>query len=127
MSQPGNGNKILGEMASQSMEWFDTTGARGTVNECVKFSQKLIQSLMKDNLSEVKTKDKSQMLAYVGKTLDQVARLVQFSAGGADSRQEVTLSSLLPLLSEEEMAIFDKALARLTAPDIGGKPPSELH
>ena len=128
MSQaPGNGNKILGEMVSQSMEWFDTVGARGTVNECVKFSQKLIQSLMTDDLGDVKTKDKSQMLAYVGKTLDQVARLVQFSAGGADSRQEVTLSSLLPLLSEDEMAIFDKALARLTAPAIGAKQPSELH
>ena len=119
------GAQVLGQMVSQTMEWFDSPGAQGTVNECVKFSKKLIASLLKDDLTEVKAKDKSQMLAYVGKTLDQVSRLVQFGAGAADSRQEVTLATLLPLLSEEEMAIFDKALARITA--TGDTPKSELH
>jgi hypothetical protein len=121
------GAKVLGEMVGQTMEWFDTAGAKGTVNECVQLSQKLVKSLMEDDLTEVRTKDKSQMLAYVGKTLDQVARLVQFSAGGADSRQEVSLASLLPLLSEDEMVIFDRALARLTAVDTGANQQSVRH
>lgn len=127
MDRRENGAKVLGEMVSQTMEWFDAPGAKGTVNECIKLSQKLVKSLMKDSLSDVGVKDKSQMLAYVGKTLDQVARLIQFSQGSPDSRQEVTLANLLPLLNEEEMVIFDRALARLTAPAIGENPPSKLH
>ena len=95
------------------------------VNECVKMSRKLIASLLSDDLGDVKAKDKSQMLAYVGKTLDQVARLVQFSEGKADTRQEITVASLLPHLSEEELAIFDKALARIEA--TGASEKSELH
>jgi aspartyl-tRNA synthetase len=124
-SNKETGDRIAGELVAQTMEWFEGDIAKETVNECVKFSQKLIRSLMGADLTEVKAKDQSQMLAYIGKTLDQVARLVQFGEGKPDSRQEVTLASLLPLLTEDEMAIFDKALARIEA--TGASEKSELH
>lgn len=120
-----NGDKIAADLVAQTAEWFDAGNAKPMVNECVKMSRKLIASLLSDDLGDVKAKDKSQMLAYVGKTLDQVARLVQFSEGKADTRQEITVASLLPHLSEEELAIFDKALARIEA--TGASEKSELH
>ena len=120
-----NGNKIAADLVAQTAEWFDAENAKPMVNECVAFSRKLISQLMADDLTEVKPKDKSQMLAYVGKTLDQVARFIQFSQGKADSRQEVTVASLLPHFTEEEMAIFDKALARIEATGANAK--SGLH
>ena len=95
------------------MSWFDAVPAKQTVNECVKFARKIVQSLAKEELTEIKAKDKSQMLAYVGKTLDQIARLTQFSEGKPDSRQELTLAALLPFLKDEELTIFNRAVERL--------------
>ena len=105
--------QIGDELASDMMTWFSASVSKDTVNECLQFAQKLVRSLMNDNLNEVKSKDKSQMLAYVGKTLDQIARLTQFSQGQPDSRQAVTVDTLLPLLTDDELAIFTRALARL--------------
>lgn len=125
-----DGDRIAAELVAQTLEWFDADNAKPMVNACVKMSRKLIDSLLTDNLKEVKAKDKTQMLAYVGKTLDQVARFIQFSAGKPDSRAEVTVAALLPLLTEEELAIFNRALTRLeSAPTVatGVKPQSELH
>ena len=122
------GKKIAASMVSSTMEWFDAEQAKQTVNECVKFSKKLVDEVMRRKLKEVKEKDLMQMLAYVGKTLDQVARLTQFSAGAADSRQEVTVSQLLPLLTPTELAVFDAALLRLETDQATGAPTkSELH
>ena len=120
-----NGERIAAELVAATAEWFDAEAAKPMVNECVKMSRKLIDSLIEDDLTEVKPKDKTQMLAYVGKTLDQVARFVQFSAGKPDQRTELSVASLLPHLSEEELAIFDKVLARIEATGDSGK--SELH
>ena len=119
------GARLAGELVTETMEWFDADNAKPMVNECVKMSRNLIKSLLSEDLSEVKAKDKSQMLAYVGKTLDQVARFIQFSTGAPDQRTEVTVATLLANLSDEEMAVFDKALARIEA--IGAKSPSGLH
>jgi len=129
MAQPKynlqTGAQIAAELVAETMEWFDADNAKPMVNECVQMSRNLIKSLLTDDLTAVKSKDKSQMLAYVGKTLDQVARFIQFSAGKPDQRSEISLSSLLPLLSEEELAVFDKALVRIEA--IGASEKSELH
>jgi hypothetical protein len=124
------GAQIAQELVADTAEWFDITNAKPMVNECVQMSRKLIQSLLKSNLNDVKAKDQSQMLAYVGKTLDQVGRYIQFSDGKPDSRQEITVASLLPHLSEEELVIFDKALIRMEASQIeaiGDKKPLPLH
>src|SRR3990167_9417621 len=112
------GARLAGELVAETMEGFDADNAKPMVNECVKMSRNLIKSLLSEDLSEVKAKDKSQMLAYVGKTLDQVARFIQFSTGAPDQRTEVTVATLLANLS-------DKALARIEA--IGAKSPSGLH
>lgn len=126
MANPkNNGAKIAADLVAQTAEWFDAANAKPMVNECVKMSRKLIKSLLQSDLEEVRAKDQSQMLAYIGKTLDQVARLVQFSEGKADSRQEITVAQLLPHLSEEELTIFDRALARIEATGANAK--SELH
>ncbi len=119
------GARLAGELVAETMEWFDAASAKPMVNECVQMSRNLIKSLLSENLDEVKAKDKSQMLAYVGKTLDQVARFIQFSAGKPDQRTEVTVGTLLSHLSDEEMAVFDKVLARIEA--TGGKSQSALH
>ena len=119
------GARLAAELVAETMEWFDADNAKPMVNECVKMSRNLIKSLLNENLDEVKAKDKSQMLAYVGKTLDQVARFIQFSAGKPDQRTEVTVATLLANLSDEEMAVFDKVLARIEA--TGAKTPSALH
>ena len=126
-----DGNKIAAGLVAETAEWFDAENAKPMVNECVKMSRKLIESLLKDNLDKQKPKDKTQMLAYVGKTLDQVARFIQFSAGKADQRTEVSVASLLPLLTEEELLIFNRALARMEASAstvaTGASEKSELH
>jgi hypothetical protein len=119
------GARLAAELVAETMEWFDADNAKPMVNECVKMSRNLIKSLLKENLTDVKAKDKSQMLAYVGKTLDQVARFIQFSAGKPDQRTEVTVATLLANLSDSEMEVFDKALARIEA--TGAKTPSALH
>lgn len=127
-----DGDRIAAELVAQTMEWFDADNAKPMVNECVKISRKIVSSLLKDNFDKEKAKDKSQMLAYIGKTLDQVARFIQFSVGKPDSRAEVTVASLLPMLTEEELAIFNVALARMEATSAltvatGEKPKSEMH
>ena len=119
------GARLAAELVAETMEWFDADNAKPMVNECVKMSRNLIKSLLSENLDEVKAKDKSQMLAYVGKTLDQVARFIQFSAGKPDQRTEVTVATLLQNLTDAEMAVFDKVLARIEA--TGDKSPSALH
>ena len=119
------GARLAAELVAETMEWFDADNAKPMVNECVKMSRNLIKSLLSENLDEVKAKDKSQMLAYVGKTLDQVARFIQFSAGKPDQRTEVTVATLLQNLTDAEMAVFDKVLARIEA--TGAKSPSALH
>mgnify|MGYP001614368764 FL=1 len=119
------GARLAAELVAETMEWFDADNAKPMVNECVKMSRNLIKSLLSENLDEVKAKDKSQMLAYVGKTLDQVARFIQFSAGKPDQRTEVTVATLLSHLSDDEMIVFDKVIARIEA--TGAKSPSELH
>lgn len=125
------GDQIADELVTDAMTWFNADTAKLTVNECILFAQKLVKSLTLDNLKSVKPKDKSQMLAYIGKTLDQIARLTQFTQGKADTRTEVTIANLLPLLSEEEMVIFDKAIARAEgiakAQDTGEVKLSVLH
>jgi hypothetical protein len=119
------GAQIAADLVAETMEWFDADNAKPMVNECVKMSRKLIKSLLTTNLTEVKAKDQSQMLAYVGKTLDQVARFIQFSTGKPDQRTEVTVATLLQSLSDEEMVIFDRVLARIEA--TGAKSQSDLH
>ena len=119
------GARLAAELVAETMEWFDADNAKPMVNECVKMSRNLIKSLLSENLDEVKAKDKSQMLAYVGKTLDQVARFIQFSAGKPDQRTEVTVATLLQNLTDAEMAVFDKVLARIEA--TGDKSPSALN
>ena len=119
------GARLAAELVAETMEWFDADNAKPMVNECVQMSRNLIKSLLSENLDEVKAKDKSQMLAYVGKTLDQVARFIQFSAGKPDQRTEVTVATLLQHLSDDEMIVFDKVIARIEA--TGAKSPSELH
>lgn len=103
-----------------SMQWFDVDPAKQTANECILFAKKLIAALASDDLTEVKTKDKGQLLAYLAKAMDQISRLIQFSQGEADSRQEITLAQLLPHLQEDELAIFDRALERLATQEAGG-------
>ena len=119
------GARLAAELVAETMEWFDADNAKPMVNECVQMSRNLIKSLLSENLDEVKAKDKSQMLAYVGKTLDQVARFIQFSAGKPDQRTEVTVATLLQHLSDDEMIVFDKVIARIEA--TGAKSPSDLH
>ena len=123
-----DGDKIAKSLVSETMAWFEVDPAKHTVNECVKFAKKLVAELMADDLKEVKPKDKGQLLAYVGKSLDQIARLVQFSAGQPDSRQEVSVADLLPLLSEEEFQIFQRAIDRVKeSPAIGAPKLSQMH
>ena len=129
--------QIGDELASDMMTWFSADVAKETVNECLQFLQKLVQSLKNRNLDEVKSKDLAQMSAYIGKMLDQIARLTQFSQGQPDSRPAVTIDSLLPFLSENEFAIFTLALARwekaqsmenqTPTQDIGDGIKSQLH
>lgn len=107
-------------MVADSMGWFDADPAKMTANEGVAFAHKLIKELMRDDLTEVKAKDKGQLLAYLAKAVDQLSRLVQFSQGEADTRTEVTVASLLPHLLPEELDIFDRALARLASTGDGG-------
>lgn len=129
MADRAFGDKVMQKMVeSTSMGWFDGDTAKYTVKQCLQFSKKLIDSLMDDNLKEMGVKDKGQTLAYIGKMLDQIARLTNFSEGKADSRQELTVASLLPLLNDDELAIFNRAVERLEAAQAtGAKPPSQLH
>ena len=117
-----DGAKALKSMVSSTMEWFDADNAQHTVNECVQFSRNLIKSLMAEDLATVKAKDKSQMLAYIGKTLDQVARLTQFSQGQPDSRPELSIGQFLALLTPDELGVFDLALKRLQDASAIGEP-----
>ena len=124
-----NPSQIAKEMVGQTMDvWFDHTLAKDNVNTAMKVEKKLLAGLLKDDLSAEKPKDKAQMVAYLSKTTDGTARLVQFGAGLADSRAEITLKDLLPLLTDEEFAIFNRALARLSTPEAtGAGTKSELH
>ena len=123
-----DGDKIAKSLVAESMAWFEADPAKHTVNECVQFSRKLISQLMTEDLTQIKAKDKSQMLAYLGKTLDQVARLIQFSAGQPDTRAEITIASLLPLLNDDEIAIFNRAIERLEqGPAIGASEPLQIN
>ena len=128
MNNKADGDRISKELVADSMKWFEAESAKLTVNECIKFAKKMIDQLMKDDLTKVKAKDKSQMMAYLGKTLDQIARLVQFSAGQPDTRTEITIGSLLPLLNDEELAIFNRAIERLEqGQGTGASEPSRLN
>ena len=109
-----NGQKIAGRLVGATMDWLDMDAAKNTVNECLKFAKKTIETLNLANLDEVKPKDLSQMIAYTVKALDEAARLVQFGQGQPDSRAEVTIGQLLPLLTQDELAIFDAAMERLS-------------
>ena len=128
MNTKADGDRIAKALVADSMAWFEAEPAKLTVNQCIQFARKMIDQLMKDDLTKVKAKDKSQMMAYLGKTLDQIARLVQFSAGQPDTRTEITIASLLPLLNDEELAIFNRAIERLEqGPAIGVSTPSQLN
>ena len=112
MNTKADGDRIAKELVSESMKWFETDLAKLTVNQGITFLKKLIDQLMQNDLSKVKAKDQSQMAAYIGKLIDQIARLVQFSAGQPDTRTEITIASLLPHLNDEEFAIFNRAIER---------------
>ena len=122
------GKKIAASMVASTMEWLDADTAKLTVNECLQFVKKATRALNQADLSEMKPKDISQMVAYAVKYLDEAARLVQFSQGAPDSRQEVTIGQLFPLLTAEEVAVLAPALQRLqNAQDTGAVKQSELH
>lgn len=118
------GDKIAKSMAAGTLDWFDVEPAKLTANQCLKVVNNLIQSMLKDNFDDEKPKDKGQTGAYLIKMMDVLGRFIQFSQGQADSRKEVTVADLLPHLSSEELAIFDRALARLEqAADTGATTP----
>ena len=95
------------------MSWFNADPAKENVNECTLVEQKIIKQMGQADLTAVKPKDLGQMLAYVTKAKDVNARLVQFSAGAPDSRTEMVLDDILPLLSNEELAIVSAAFQRI--------------
>lgn len=117
-------------MVGETMGWFERDIAQENVNACTKLETKIINSLLNENMAEIKAKDKTQMLAYTTKSKDQNARLIQFSQGAPDSRKEITVGQLLPALTPEELTIFDGVLARLegkTPTDTGGQSPLVKH
>ena len=117
-------------MVGETMGWFERDIAQENVNACTKLEAKILNSLMNENLSEVKAKDKTQMLAYTTKSKDQNARLVQFSQGEPDSRKEISIGQFLRLLTPAELEIFDGVLARFeenSSMDTGGQKPLLKH
>jgi len=115
------GDRLQKAMMAGTMEWFKADVAKDNVNECTEVEQKIVRQIAKADLSELKAKDLGQTLAYVTKAKDQNARLIQFSAGAADTRTELSLDAILPLLSNEEFAIFQAALVRLQAVQATGE------
>jgi len=56
-----------------------------------------------EKLKKLKPDQLAKTLSYVAKTMDETARLLEYAAGRADSRSEVTgLSDLLKYLSNEQ-------------------------
>ena len=52
-------------------------------------------------------KDLAQTMAYTAKMIDEVARLVEFSKGGPDSRPDLGTGSFLEILDEEQLATLN--------------------
>ena len=123
---PGAVAKIAKDMVGETMNWFDREGSKQNVNKCTLAEAKLLDSILKDNLDEVKPKDKMQMVAYASKSKDENARLIQFSEGQADSRKELTISQIAPYLTPDELTILSKAADRydeMMATSAGNKSP----
>ena len=125
---PPDGRKIATNIVATTMEWLDVETAKHTVNECLAFARKATRILNEADLSEMKPKDISQMIAYTVKALDEAARLTQYSQGPAENRSELTIGQLFAVLTNEEIAALKPALQRLqSGPDTGELTRSQLH
>lgn len=98
-----------------AMSWFDVDTSTLSVNDGVKLLQKMIHSMADDDLSEMRPAEKGRNLAYLAKVIDEVARLVQFSKGHADSRPDIGLEAFLDALTDKQYETWESWIAEARA------------
>src|SRR5262245_35372550 len=98
------GDKVINNAMEAATGWMDSDEAARAVNTAIEALNKVSEYIAQADLTNMKPEIAARTLAHLAKMIDEVARLVEFAHGKADSRPAPGLSELLPLLTNEQFA-----------------------
>jgi len=113
------GDQVIDNAMADATGWLQAGEAKKAVNSGITALKRAAEELAHADFASMKPEIAARTAAYLAKMIDEVSRLIEFAAGKADSRPEVTVSAFLLELTDEELAFFDKALARIEAKAAG--------
>jgi hypothetical protein len=114
------GDKVIENAVQEAAGWMKTGEATKAVNSAIEALRRVSEYLAQVDFAGMKPEVAARTGAYLAKMVDEIARLVEFSQGKADSRPEIGLRDLLPVLTDEQFKELTrwvdeaKAAGRLT-------------
>ena len=108
MKDVSNGDRVIENATKNAGSWIDSGEAKKAVNSALEALRKCSEYLSQVDFSRMKPEVAARTGAYLAKTVDEVARLIEFSQGKADSRPDIGLGAMLPLFTNEQFAQLNR-------------------
>lgn len=102
------GDKVMDNAMDAATGWLDRDEAAKAVNTAIAALNKVSDYIAQADVTNMKPEIAARTLAHIAKMIDEVARLVEFSRGKADSRPAPGLGELLPYLTNEQFETLSR-------------------
>ena len=106
MKDPNYGDRVIENAMDEATGWIQAGEAINAVNSGITALKRVAKELSQADFSTMKPEVAARTAAYIAKMVDEVARLIEFSQGKADSRPDPGLGELLKLLTDKQFETF---------------------